>query len=136
LKKLTLHERKFPRNIRVNIATVSAVSSQFPWAFSYFRRELASQGHFPDNSCQSLPSFAILPFIFPSCFPANSTAAYITLRFVKQTIKICKKKWTKMRGGVHARANPFFALCPFAGGVLVVVARFWRKMFNCRGVES
>jgi len=47
-----------------------------------------------------------------------------------------KKSGQKMRGGVHARANPFFALCPFAGGVLVVVARFWRKMFNCRGVES
>jgi len=87
-----------------------------------------------------IPSFfAILPFIFPSCFPANSTAAYITLRFVKQTIKICKKKKVKrVGGGVHARANPFFLpFVLFAGAVVVgVVVRFWRKMFNCRGVAS
>lgn len=88
-----------------------------PW---HFFPAAESQGHFPTNSCpRTIPSilpsrqsflsschpsalFAILGLcvdICPSCFLANSTAAaaYITLRFVKQTIKICKKKPVKSK---------------------------------------
>jgi len=79
-------------------------SLQFPRSFL---------GHFPifAESSQVKDTFPITlanPFhplqsfllFFPSCFPANSTAAYITLRFVKQTIKICKKKVDKKCAGV------------------------------------